>query len=112
MVNEQELTVLLHRADWTLLALSGSVRGQWPVLNTITTTTSAAPPWKWGHDEAPEPPLRPFFTGDEGDPAELSLTVAPGRRYLVRDADGSHTLGCDGDRVWQRFEDLPPGTSL
>jgi hypothetical protein len=110
MVHERELTRLLHRADWTRLALSGSVRGDWPVVTMVAT--SAAPPRMPRHGEVPEPPLRPFFAPERDAAADLSLTVAPGRRFLVRNADGSRLLGSDGERVWQWVGDLPAGESV
>jgi hypothetical protein len=110
MVHERELTGLLHRADWTRLALSGSVRGDWPVVTMVTT--SAAPPRMPRHGEPPEPPLRPFFASARDAEADWSLTVAPGRRFLVRNADGSRVLGNDGERVWQWLGDLPADESV
>jgi hypothetical protein len=63
-----------------------------------------------------DPPLPPF-PRSQGDPetdsdTERTLIVAPGKRYREETADGDYASGCDGERVWQWYEQLRPGISL
>ena len=114
-MDERELVGLLYRADWTRLSLSGTVRGsgQFPA-------TSPGERW-WpasfgegprpGSFSLPDPPAPPpdwMATADRSE-TELTLTLAPGRRYRLATEDGSRVLGCDGERVWQWLADVPPG---
>ena len=101
MATEQELVALLHRADWTRLSLSGVVHG-------------AAGP---GFLVVTETPMRPFSPPPFPPPGspwgpELTLLVAPGRRYRLSTVDGQHVRGCDGERIWEWFAELPPGTDV
>ncbi|HEY7279599.1 MAG TPA: hypothetical protein VH594_26765 [Trebonia sp.] len=63
MAEDREVVGLLHRADWTKLTLSGTVRGAEPVVDTVITVQSDEPPggpWE-REDEDAEPPLPPRF---------------------------------------------------
>src|SRR5882762_1282034 len=62
MVSERELVGLLYRADWTKLALSGTVTGAEPVVDTVITVQSDEPPsgpWQREEDDDTEPPPPP-----------------------------------------------------
>ena len=85
MTTEQELVALLHRADWTRLSLSGVVYS----------------------DDVPEYPIITEMRGPE-----LTLLLAPGRRYRLSGADGRQVRGCDGERIWEWFPELPPKTGV
>ena len=67
MVSEREVVALLHRADWTMLSLTGTVRGAEPVVDTVITIQSDEPPsgpWERKEEEDTEPlppPLRSMF---------------------------------------------------
>ena len=43
---------------------------------------------------------------------ERALIVAPGKRYREETADGAYASGCDGEQVWQWYDELRPGISL
>src|SRR6266568_778210 len=107
MPAKRKLVALLYRADWTRLCLSGEVHGVDRSVNTVLTETRA---WR----DAPfppfpkAPPFPPF--GSEAD--DRTLLVAPGKRYREESADGRHVQGCDGERVWQWFADLPPEAEI
>jgi len=60
------------------------------------------------------PPPPPFWTFDaDGQRGmERSFVLAPGRRYRLTNSDGSQLIGCDGERAWQWFADLPPDTEV
>ena len=115
-MDERELVGLLYRADWTRLALAGTVRGA----ERLPETTFTHHSWNWGaaprsHPFPFPPPGQPdWMTGFDAEPrgAERSLVLAPGRRYRVTSADGSRVTGCDGERGWQWFTDLPPDTEV
>jgi hypothetical protein len=66
MVSEQELVGLLHRADWTKLTLSGTVRGPVPVTDSDVVVAA-----------------------DEPLSSPGTLSVAPGRRFRAEAADGA-----------------------
>ena len=69
MVSERDVVGLLHRADWTKLALTGAVTGAEPVVDTVITVRADRPPsgpWeRQGGDEGDDgglpPPLRAMF---------------------------------------------------
>lgn len=63
LVSEREVVALLYRADWTMLSLTGTVRGAEPVVDTVITVQSDEPPsGRWERqDEDAEPPLPPRF---------------------------------------------------
>src|SRR6185437_11783311 len=67
LVSEREVVALLHRADWTMLSLTGTVRGAEPVVDTVITIQSDEPPsgtWERKEEEDTEPlppPLRSMF---------------------------------------------------
>ena len=66
MVSERELVGLLHRADWTKLSLSGTVRGPGSVIDTVIrakSDESLGPPWERGEHKLPPPTLPPGFFG-------------------------------------------------
>jgi hypothetical protein len=116
-MDERELAGLLYRADWTRLALAGTLRGAGWLPNTTFTHHS----WPWGAERGPQPfslpdppPPPPYWTypvaGPRGE--QRSLILAPGRRYRVTGSGGSRVIGCDGQRVWQWFTDLPPDTGV
>jgi len=86
MAEDREVVGLLHRADWTKLTLSGTVRGAEPVVDTVITVQSDEPPggpWE-REDEDAEPPLPPRFMFELdlvlGSPA-LKGDVRLGSRY-------------------------------
>jgi hypothetical protein len=100
-MDERELVGLLYRADWTRLALSGTVHGVNTRLHSIFTETLAK-----GSGQSWTPP-------PGGEPnAERTLLVAPGKRYREDSADGSYASGCDGERIWQWYASLAPTVSL
>jgi hypothetical protein len=114
-MDERELVGLLYRADWTRLALSGTVRGsgQFPA-------TSFGEEWRPrsfgdglrpGSFSVPGPPPAPpdWMMTTDGPETESTLTLAPGKRYRLATEDGSRVLGCDGERVWQWLADVPAG---
>jgi hypothetical protein len=62
MLSERELVGLLYRADWTKLALTGTVTGTEPVVDTVITVESDEPlsaPWRREQDDEPSPPPLP-----------------------------------------------------
>jgi hypothetical protein len=63
MVSERQVVGLLHRADWTKLALSGTVRGDEPAVDAVITVRSDRPPsgpWqREDEDKDPGPPFPP-----------------------------------------------------
>jgi len=117
-MDERELLGLIFRADWTRLALTGTVRGagQFPL------TTPAGAPWlaSEGLQFEAFPPRDPprwappdwLRATAESAADESSLLVAPGKRYRLERTDRSRVLGCDGERVWQWFADVPPGAAV
>ena len=107
MTGERELTGLLYRADWTRLALSGTVRGAGPVVDT-TFSISTPPPWmpRWGAVPEPPPPPPWFFAPEEGGlftPAPWWLTAGDYDEVeAVVDAELGILLRCSrrsGDRL-------------
>ena len=121
-MDERELVGLLYRADWTRLALAGTVRGGDTGLHTIVIERDDASgserSWSAGPFGPPSaPPFAPFppFPPSSDDPdtyTERTLIVAPGKRYREETTDGDYASGCDGERVWQWYEQLRPGISL
>jgi hypothetical protein len=113
-MDERELAGLLYRADWTRLALTGTVFGAGWVPNT--TVTHRWRTWETGprthHFPLPDPPS--WMTESIAEPpgAQRTLILAPGRRYRVTSADSSRVVGCDGERAWQWFADLPTDTEV
>jgi hypothetical protein len=117
-MDERELVGLLYRADWTRLALTGTVRGA----GQFPPTTPAGAPWPASEGLKFEafPPRDPSRWGPpdwlrvtaEGALDESSLLVAPGKRYRLERTDRSRVLGCDGTRVWQWFADVPPDAAV
>ena len=103
---------LLYRADWTRLALAGTVRGAGELPNTTFTQLIVGV----GHRSRPQPFPLPDAAGldalAEPPGTERSLILAPGRRYRVTSSDWSRVVGCDGERAWQWFADLPPDTEV
>ncbi len=105
MITEQELVGLLYRADWTKLALSGTVSADGPVIDpgsgafgvTDTGFGGRARPWE------PEPP--PWFLEPDQHGRLKQVSVAPGRRFRVEDADRSRAVGSDGERLWAWRQD-------
>ena len=107
-MDERELVGLLYRADWTRLTLTGTVRGS----GQFPPTNSGDLGWSFGDrppnvDSFPSPEWTAMMTGRSE--TESTLTLAPGKRYRLATVDGSRVLGCDGERVWQRLADVPPG---
>jgi hypothetical protein len=113
-MDERELAGLLYRADWTRLALTGTVRGATWVPNT--TVTHRWRTWETGprthHFPLPDPPV--WMTESIAEPpgAQRSLILAPGRRYRATSADSARVIGCDGERAWQWFAELPTDTEV
>jgi hypothetical protein len=113
-MDERDLVGLLYRADWTRLALTGTVRGaRWVPDTTFTHHWRA---WETGPRShrfpLPDPPRWMTDSTDEPPGAQRSLVLAPGRRYRVTRSDGSRVIGCDGERGWQWFANLPPDTEV
>ena len=80
MLEEREVVGLLYRADWTKLALSGTVTSAEPVVDPVIMVQSEEPlSWPWRRqDDAPPPPppaglfeqvLPPWLFGRAGDDA-------------------------------------------
>jgi hypothetical protein len=113
-MDERELAGLLYRVDWTRLALTGTVRGASWMPNT--TVTHRWRTWETGprthHFPLPDPPV--WMTESIAEPpgAERALILAPGRRYRATSADSARVIGCDGERAWQWFADLPADTEV
>jgi len=119
VIDERELVGLLYRADWTRLTLSGTVRG----LGQFPATSADNGWWKASFgggvrpgtftlpDPPPEPPQWLIATAEPPE-GESTLSLAPGRRYRLARTDGSRVLGCDGERVWQWFADVPPEAAV
>src|ERR1700722_5433012 len=107
-MDERELVGLLYRADWTRLALTGTVRGsgQFPPTNQGDRMWSfrSGPP----KEESFPWPVGATVAADSSG-AQSPLTRAPGKRYRLAEEDGSRVLGCDGERVWQWLADIPAG---
>jgi hypothetical protein len=104
MVDERGLVALLYRADWRELSLSGEVRGgREPGISVVTEQ------WQGGPFPPPPPFAPPPGSFTETD---VTLLVAPGKRYRMASADGRRVRGCDGERTWGLFGELPPGTEI
>ena len=105
-MDERELVGLLYRADWTRLALAGTVRGGDTGLHTIVIESDdgsgSERSWSAGPFGPPSaPPFAPFppFPPSSDDPdtyTERTLIVAPGKRYREETTDGDYASGCDG----------------
>jgi hypothetical protein len=52
------------------------------------------------------------FLPSEPEENDRMLLLAPGRRYREESAGGRRVRGCDGERVWRWFADLPPGVEI
>jgi hypothetical protein len=113
-MDERELAGLLYRADWTRLALTGTVRGSGWMPNTTFTHRWRA--WETGprthHFPLPDPPVWMTESVAEPPEAERALILAPGRRYRATSADSSRVVGCDGERAWQWYAELPAETDV
>jgi hypothetical protein len=104
MPTKQELVALLYRADWTRLCLSGDVHGpDEPVMAGATVTTGPKGTW-------PMPDAR--FLPFEPEVNDRILLLAPGKRYREESVDGRHVHGCDGERLWRWYADLPPEVEI
>ncbi|HEY0932559.1 MAG TPA: hypothetical protein VGD91_02345, partial [Trebonia sp.] len=117
VISERELIGLLHRADWTKLALAATVTGPAQMLETaFDSGLWISREEKWPPFSPPPPPSPPpawLYAHAEGAGAERKLLVAPGRRYRMTSADGTRVIGSDGEHVWQWFrEPPPPGTAV
>jgi hypothetical protein len=106
MIDERGLVALLYRADWRELSLSGEVRG-------------GREPWTWVVSDlgrlrpgGPFPPFPPFPKPGSFAETDATLLIEPGRRYRMATADGRRARGCDGERAWGLFGELPPGTEI
>jgi hypothetical protein len=111
MTGEQELVALLYRADWTRLSLSGTVRGvDEPTFSMLSEGRRA----RRGEPSPPPPPFPPFSFGSGKEPgaAELTVLLAPGKRYREENPDGSQIRGCDGARIWLWVADPPTATEV
>ncbi len=115
-MDERELVGLLYRADWTRLSLTGTVRGvgQFPATSPGRGWWSASfgEGRRLGFSWPPDPPPDWMMATAERSDAESALSLAPGRRYRLARTDGSRVLGCDGERVWQWFADVPPEATV
>jgi hypothetical protein len=100
MATERDIVALLHRADWTRLSLSGVVHGSSDESELLFLTEARSRPFPGG------PPFPPPWG------PELTLLLAPGRRYRLENADGRRARGCDGERIWEWFAELPPETEV
>src|SRR5215469_195397 len=105
MAKKRELVALLYRADWTRLSLSGEVHGVDTSVPMVATETG---PWR----DVPFPPKAPPFEPFGPEATDRTLLVAPGMRYREESADGRRVQGCDGERVWRWFAELPPGVEI
>jgi len=101
MIDERGLVALLYRADWRELSLSCEVRGGGglPGISMVT------------HGGLPRPG-EPFPPPGAVPETDVTLLVAPGKRYRVARASGQGVQGCDGERAWERGGELPPDTEL
>lgn len=104
MIDERGLVALLYRADWQQLSLSGEVHGTDRSVELIFTQT-----WRPRPGE-PFPPFSPPSPSDEI--TDVSLLLAPGKRYRAERPDGQRARGCDGERAWEWFRDLPAGMEV
>ena len=120
-MDERELVGLLYRADWTRLALTGTVRGGDTGVHTLATEADdgagSGRSWTIGTFGPPFPQsgdadTEPHAETDTETDAERTLIVAPGKRYRESSADGSYASGCDGERIWQWYGQLRPGLTL
>jgi hypothetical protein len=105
MATERELVALLHHADWTRLSLSGEVHGADEWATSVFTETRARP-------DMPFPPHPPFPPPGADVAGDLTLLLAPGKRYRTETADGRWVKGCDGERIWEWFAELPPSMEV
>jgi hypothetical protein len=104
MPGKRELVALLYRADWTRLCLSGEVHGPGePGMAGFTATAAPAKMWP-----VPDPRFPPFAP----EVNDRMLLLAPGRRYREESVDGRHVHGCDGERLWRWYADLPAGVEI
>lgn len=107
MVDERGLVALLYRADWRRLSLSGEVRGGREPLTWVVGEVGQMRPGAPGAwVPPPSPPPGVFAETD------VTLLIAPGKRYRMATADGQRVRGCDGERAWGQFGELPPGTEI
>lgn len=104
MVDERGLVALLYRADWRRLSLSGDVHG-----SDLPVELTFSQPWQPRPGQLFPPPPPPFEPSEEAD---VTLLVAPGKRYRAESQDGRRVRGCDGERAWEWFAELPPDTEV
>jgi hypothetical protein len=108
MIDERGLVGLLHRADWRRLSLSGEVRGG--TVPLISVVTEQLRPPRPGEPSPPPPPFAPP-PGSFAE-TEMTLLVAPGKRFRVASPDGQQVRGCDGQRIWEWLAERPPDTDI
>ena len=94
MLEERELVGLLYRADWTRLALSGTVTGAEPVVEADISFQSDEPltgPWqRQDYDPSPPPPL----------PSSGLLGHVPPSVFERVHARGAERAQAAGRRTW------------
>jgi hypothetical protein len=106
MVSEREVVGLLYRADWTKLALSGTVTSAEPVVDPVIMVQSDEPlSWPWRReDDAPPPPppvglfeqvLPPWLFGraaDEAREARRGQASGPSWAFAPEGEGAARTL--------------------
>jgi hypothetical protein len=106
MIDERGLVALLYRADWRRLSLSGEVRGAGVAWISVVSEMTWQRPGGLFPPRPPFPPPGPYARTD------VTLRVAPGNRYRMAATDGQWIRGCDGERAWEWFGELPQGTEI
>jgi len=107
MVSEREVVGLLYRADWTKLALSGTVTSAEPVVDPVIMVQSDEPlswPWRRADDAPPAPPpptglfeqvLPPWLFGraaDDAREARSGQASGPSWTFAPEDGEAARTL--------------------
>jgi hypothetical protein len=107
MISEREVVGLLYRADWTKLALSGTVTSAEPVVDPVIMVQSDEPlswPWRRADDAPPAPPpptglfeqvLPPWLFGraaDDAREARSGQASGPSWTFAPEDGEAARTL--------------------
>src|SRR5215469_13385418 len=107
MISERGLVALLYRADWRELGLSGEVRGSSALSIPVLAEQLRSP--RPGKPFTPPPPFAPPGSFAETD---MTLVIAPGKRFRIASPDGQQVRGCDGERAWEWLGERPPDTDI